>query len=58
VWIQKIRTQRIFLQELRTKKLISNKTFSELYLKAKGNFFRSKRHIKIYLEDHNLVTKK
>lgn len=56
-WMKKIRTQREFLYELRTKEKISLKTFSDLYLKAKGNFFRSKRHIKIYLDDHKLIIK-
>ncbi|NQU98356.1 50S ribosomal protein L19e [Candidatus Woesearchaeota archaeon] len=56
-WMKKIRIQRIFLRELRDKKIITNKTFSDLYLKAKGNFFRSKRHIKIYLDEHKLTKK-
>lgn len=54
-WVSKIRTQREFLKSLKKKKLITNKTFADLYLKAKGNFFRSKRHINIYLEDHKLI---
>lgn len=54
-WMTKIRTQREFLRSLRENKKIDNKTFSNLYLKAKGNFFRSKRHIKIYLEEHKLL---
>lgn len=57
VWMNKIRTQRAFLKTLKEKKLITNKTFSNLYRKAKGNLFRSKRHIKIYLDDHKLIKK-
>ncbi|MBU1201682.1 MAG: 50S ribosomal protein L19e [Nanoarchaeota archaeon] len=56
-WKIKIRTQRAFLKTLRGNALITKKTYSDLYLKAKGNFFRSKRHIQIYLEDHNLIKK-
>ncbi|MAG38743.1 50S ribosomal protein L19e [Candidatus Woesearchaeota archaeon] len=56
-WMNKIRTQRKFLRMLKEQKVISNKTFSNMYSKAKGNFFRSKRHIKIYLEEHKLVKK-
>ncbi|MFH0874344.1 MAG: 50S ribosomal protein L19e [archaeon] len=50
-WINKIRLQRSFLKELKTKKAINNETFRMLYAKAKGGFFRSKRHIKLYLAD-------
>lgn len=57
-WMKKIRTQRKFLRLLKEHEIIANKTFTELYLKAKGNFFRSKRHIKIYLEEHKLIQKK
>lgn len=56
-WMSKVRTQREFLKTLRDKELILNKTFTQLYKKVKGNFFRSKRHIKIYLKDHNLMQK-
>ena len=54
VWINKIRTQRELLNILKEKKVIDKKTFRMLYLKAKGGFFRSRRHIKVYLEEHGL----
>lgn len=50
VWINKIRLQRDFLKELRNKDKITKAVYKELYLKSKGGFFRSKRHIKLYLE--------
>ncbi len=50
-WINKIRSQRKFLRILKDKKVVDKKLFRELYLKSKGGFFRSKRHIKIYLEE-------
>lgn len=53
-WMAKVRSQRAFLQELKTKKLISITTFRELYLKSKGGFFRSKRHIKLFIDDKRL----
>ncbi len=55
VWIKKIRNQREFLKELREKEKISKQTFVDLYKKSKGNFFRSRRHIMIYLKDHKLI---
>lgn len=53
-WINKIRIQRRFLKELRAKDIINKKIYRNLYLKAKGGFFRSKRHIKLYLTEHRL----
>lgn len=58
VWINKIRTQRKLIKLLRSKKLITPKTYNTLYRRTKGNFFRSRRHIKLFLEEHNLINKK
>jgi large subunit ribosomal protein L19e len=57
-WIQKIRAQRSYLKYLHDKKLISSYNYRLLYRKSKGGFFRSQRHIKLYLEEHNLLNKK
>ncbi len=56
-WMSKIRSQRKFITELKSKELITNQTYRNIYLKAKGGFFRSTRHIKIYLNEHKLFTK-
>jgi large subunit ribosomal protein L19e len=56
LWMNTIRSQREFIKELKDKKLIANNTYRELYRKSKGGFFRSTRHIKIYLEDNKLFT--
>jgi large subunit ribosomal protein L19e len=57
-WMSKIRIQRKFLQELRDKGFITKTIYQDLYLKSKGGFFRSKRHIKLYTEERGLITKK
>ena len=49
-WMKKIRNQRKFLKELKDKKIIDTRINSDLRLKAKGGFFRSKRHIKVFLD--------
>lgn len=49
-WMARIRSQRKFIKELKDKKILKNKVISELRSKAKGGFFRSKRHIKITIE--------
>lgn len=56
-WMNKVRLQRTFLKELKDKKHIDSIVYRNLYNKSKGGFFRSKRHIKLYIEEHNLVKK-
>ena len=55
VWMNRIRPQRRLLKELTERELITPGTRKTLYQKAKGGFFRSRRHIKLYLEEHKLV---
>ena len=54
-WKTTIRPQRNLLKELRDKKIITKKDYQNLYRKAKGGFFRSRRHIKMYIEERGLV---
>lgn len=56
-WSAKVRVQRLFLKELREKGYLDPKTYRMLYLKTKGGFFRSKRHVKLYLEEQKLALK-
>ncbi len=53
-WMAKVRVQRLFLKELREKKLITTSNYRMLYSKVKGGFFRNKRHIKLYLTEYHL----
>tara|TARA_Y100000034_G_scaffold26979_1_gene32097 strand:- start:4062 stop:4514 length:453 start_codon:yes stop_codon:yes gene_type:complete len=57
-WINKIRAQRNFLKKLKETKNINNENYRILYLKSKGGFFRNIRHIKVYIQEHDLVQKK
>ncbi len=57
-WINKIRSQRAFLAKLKEKKIINLESYRMLYNKAKGGYFRSKRHIDLYINEHNLVNTK
>ena len=56
-WINKIRVQRRLLKSLREEKKINKKSYRNLYLKAKGGFFRSKRHVMLYIEENKLLKK-
>ncbi len=54
-WVSRIRAQRELLQELRDKKLLSTENYRMLYTKAKGGYFRNRRHIKLYIKEHHLL---
>ena len=53
-WINHIRIQRVFLKNLRDKGAIDKSSYRSLYMKSKGGFFRSKRHIKLYIQEHGI----
>lgn len=57
-WVKKIRVQRAFLKELKDKSTIDGPSYRTLYLKAKGGFFRSRKHLIIYMTENNLFKKK
>jgi len=54
-WILKIRVQRNFLKELKSKDILDAKTYKKLYLRAKSGFFRSRNHLKTYIQEQNLT---
>lgn len=55
-WIDRVRLQRAFLQSLRSGGYLDNTSFRNIYQKIKGGFFRSRRHLKLYLEENKLFT--
>ena len=55
VWMNTVRLQREFIKKLRENKIVETKTYSMLYKKVKGGFFRSKNHIKLYINEQRLV---
>ena len=58
VWMNQIRAQRNLFSDLRGAEKVSQDTYRMLRKKARGGFFRSTRHIKLYLTEHNLWIKK
>ena len=54
-WINNIRLQRNFIKSLRDKQTITSTIYHELYLKSKGGFFRSLRHLKTYSQERGLL---
>ncbi|MFT4343171.1 MAG: 50S ribosomal protein L19e [Candidatus Woesearchaeota archaeon] len=57
-WIARIRKQRAILKELRDKGNLATSVYQKLFRKAKGGYFRSVRHLKLYIEEHNLFISK
>ena len=56
-WTAKVRAQRAFLIGLREKNILTPDTYRDLYRKSKGGFFRSVRHIKIFINEREMVTR-
>ena len=57
LWVKRVRAQRNLVKELKSKDLIENNVFTKSYALIKGGFFRSRSHIKVYLNDHGLIKK-
>jgi large subunit ribosomal protein L19e len=57
LWMIKIRLQREFLRVLKEKGLVSTEIYRKLYMMAKSGFFKSRRHLKIYIEERSLIKK-
>jgi large subunit ribosomal protein L19e len=53
-WIARIRLQRVLLKELKVTKSISQSAYRDLYRKSKGGFFRSRRHMELYLTERGI----
>jgi large subunit ribosomal protein L19e len=49
-WMNKVRALRNALRLYKEKGLVDGKTYREMYMKVKGNFFRSVSHLKLYLD--------
>jgi len=57
-WIQTVRPLRRELKELKDLKLIENATYKKMRGLVKGGMFRSRSHLRIYLEQHGMLKKK
>ncbi|MGC8812760.1 MAG: 50S ribosomal protein L19e, partial [Candidatus Aenigmatarchaeota archaeon] len=57
-WMSTVRALRKMLKEMKEKNEIENQTFKRIYKLVKGGMFRSKSHLKIYMEQHGLIKKK
>ena len=56
-WMHNVRAQRELIKKLRDGKYVNNKHYRTLYQKVKGGFFRSTKHIKLYVKEQDMVEK-
>lgn len=54
-WINKVRLQRAFIKSLRDSSRLALQDYHELYMKSKGGFFRSLRHLKLYTNERGMT---
>ncbi len=58
LWVKRIRVQRRFIKMLKGKKLLDNQGYRQLYKMSKSGLFRSKRHIKLYIDEQKMIRKR
>jgi len=54
-WMEKIRPIRKMLKGMKDAEQIENTDYRKLYRLASGGTFRSKKHILMYIKDHNML---
>ena len=54
IWMSTVRQQRNLIKKLRSKGIIPPKLYREIYMKSKGGFFRSRRHMNLYIKERIL----
>ena len=57
-WINQVRSQRAFLKRILERKIVTHDVYKSLYRKVGGGFFRSVKHIQIFMDERSLVSKK
>jgi len=56
-WISAVRPQRKMLKELKSSAQLDNANYRKLYNLVKGGMFRSRAHLKLYIEQNNMLKK-
>ncbi len=57
-WINRVRLQRKILSEFKSSGRLTSLNHRMLYLRSKGGFFRSRKHLLQYLEQNKLLEKR
>ena len=54
-WISLVRAQRKMLKEFKTLEKLDNANYRKLYNLVKGGMFRSRAHLKLYIEQNKML---
>jgi len=54
-WMIKIRALRTLIKSFKVEGRLETKDYRDLYRKSKGNFFRNKRHMMLFIDQNNLL---
>jgi large subunit ribosomal protein L19e len=57
-WMEKLRAQRKYLEEMLENGEVSGENKRKVYLKIKGGSFRGKKALRTYLEEHGMLNEK
>lgn len=57
-WINRVRSQRKFLRRILENEVVTHDVYVDLYARVGGGFFRSIKHIQIFMGEKNLAQKK
>lgn len=57
-WIARVRPLRRMIKELKEKGEIDNRTYRRLYMLIKGGQFRSRSHMRIWMQQHGILKEK
>ena len=57
-WINRVRSQRMFLKRILESSIITHDVYKDLYSKVAGGFFRSIKHIQIFMDERSLNARK
>ena len=57
-WVNRVRLQRRYLKGLKSANIVGQAESVDVYRKIKGGFFRSKRHMELYLAEKGILKPK
>ncbi len=57
IWMERVRALRKYLRKLKKEGKITSRTYRDLYRKVKGGAFKSKAHLKLYIDKNELWVK-
>ncbi|MBI2543559.1 MAG: 50S ribosomal protein L19e [Candidatus Aenigmarchaeota archaeon] len=57
IWMSNVRAQRRMLKEMKDSSQLDNVNYRKLYRLVKGGMFRSRAHLRLYIDQNNMLKK-